>query len=127
MLTLEERRQVLVSYRYFRYMNQFPVDVDPQHWNIHAHGSNGGRKVTWTSKVSFGLYVAHAAYKLISFFYISLFVPGIELHQMMIHGMYASAPVVYAFWYYLVFIKYPALNASVMKMTLAGTVLIERK
>ena len=71
----------------------------------------------WTNK-SYPLFAAHAAYKCVSFLYVFLFLPGVELHQLMIHGIIAGPPIMHVTWYYLIFKKHAALNATITEKTL---------
>ena len=120
MLTLQERHEVLKWYRHFSIINLFPMRVDFSGWNVWPGTTTKLR--SWASKAWYAFYVAHALYKTLSLLCILLFVRGIPLHQMIIHGVLAGGTAVFGFWYYILYVKYPDVNAALIRMTLTGTI-----
>ena len=120
MLTLKERHEVLKWYRHFSTINVFPMQVEVNGWKVWPGTTTKLR--SWVSKAWYVLYVAHSLCKVLSLLCTLLFVRGIPLHQMIIHGVMAGATAVYGFWYYILYVKYPDVNAALIRMTLAGTI-----
>ena len=120
MLSLKERQAVLKWFRRFCTVDLFPVQVDIKGWKVQPGCSTRAR--SWASKASYALYLAHSLYKVLSLVYTLLFLRGVPLHQMIIHGVMASAAVNYGLWYFILYVKYVDENAAVLRMTLTGAI-----
>ena len=65
--------------------------------------------------------MAHALYKAVRLLF-SLFLLSdpTPLHQLIIHADVVGASAMLAFWYYLLFTKYPDVFVGILQMTLTG-------
>ena len=54
--------------------------------------------------------------------HVLLFLRGVPLHHIIIHGAVASAAGAYVLWYYIQYVKYADENAVLVRMTLTGTI-----
>ena len=96
------------------------MQVDVEGWKVRADTTTKLR--SWASKAWYVSFVAHSFYKIVNFVYTLLFFHGIPLHQMVIHGVLASASAGFGFWYYILYVKYANENAALIRMTLTGTI-----
>ena len=118
MLTLKERQEVLKWFRCFCTIGLLPMQVDVEGWKVRADTTT----LSWASKAWYASFVAHSLYKILNFIYTLLFFHGIPLHQMIIHGVLASAAADFSLWYYILYVKYPNENAALIRMTLTRTI-----
>ena len=68
------------------------------------------------------MFAAHSFCKLLNLLYTVLFLRGVPLHQMVIHGVLGSAAAGYVLWYYILYLKYADENAALVRITLTGTI-----
>lgn len=122
MLNLQEREKVLESIIIACNLAPLPLQV-----NL------GSRELEPASKrkkcictVSYNLFVLHALYKACGLAYSILFESNVQLHQLVIHAIVALASILFALWYYMVYVSCPALFATFIKMTLVGNIGGER-
>ena len=120
MLTLKERRNVLVFFGYFCTMNRFPVQVDIQHWRLRPGAASKWKE--FVSKAWYVLFILHAVYKVVTLVHVLLFIPGTPLYQIILHGVVASSCVMVAMWYYVLYIKYADVFAIFVRTTLTGNI-----
>ena len=120
MLTCEERRRILRLWRHFSKFTMFPITVDPECWELRA--GSVSRWKTWALRGSFLLFTAHALYINLSLALALLSHRPIPLHKMIMHGNMAAASATFSFWYYVLYLKHPDLNALLAGMTLTGNV-----
>lgn len=60
----------------------------------------------------------HMLYKAGSLAHAYFFVPDVQMHQLLIHAIMAGAPTMYSFWYYVAYVRDPAVFAGYLRMTL---------
>ena len=118
MLTAKERRQVLVFLQYVSKMNFFPIQVDPQGWEIGAGCKN--KLKAWACKLALVLFAAHALYKNCALIYVILILTGTPLHQLLFHGILAAGSVVFISWQFVLYWQSPDLTAAFWKISLNG-------
>ena len=121
MLTLQERRQVLLFFRQFCRSKLLPADVDTEDWKL-RQGFNTALRTKWISKLFYALFAAHALYKIASFILVLLSANATPLHQMMIHAVLATAYGMFVYWYYVLYIQHGEVFAEFLRMTLAGKI-----
>ena len=120
MLTLKERQDVLKWFHGICTIDLLPMQVDILGWKVHAGTATKLR--SWASKAWYASFAAHSLYNVLNFLYTLFFLRGIPLHQMIIHGVVASAAPVYVLWYYILYIKYVDENALLIRMKLTGNI-----
>ena len=118
MLNKSERYKVLKTWKHFSVLGPLPVEVDLTNWRLKVPKI---RKL-WISVVSYILFGLHSLLVTSSLVYNFLFVPDLQLHQVMIHAVIAFASVMSTFWYYLVYAQDPGLFAKYAELTLVGNV-----
>ena len=119
MLSLQERRQVLVFIGYSCKARLLPAQVSTQNWELRTHFHFAGQS-GWIAKVSYALFLFQALYKILSLVYILIFIRGVPLHQIMIHTVLAIDYGTFSYWYYVLYIQHPDLYAQLLQITLTG-------
>ena len=120
MLNLKEKREVFKWFRRFSTVDIFPEQVDVQAWKVWP--SNSTKLRSWASKAWYSLFVVHSLFKVLGLLHALLFLRGVPLHQVIIHGVLASTAMDYVLWYYVLYIKYADENAALIRMTLTGII-----
>ena len=120
MLTLEERHEVLAFLRLSSIFCTLPIRVDVESWNVSA--GTDSRWKSWICTGSYVLFAAHALLKVFRAFYTLFYCTGTPLHQIMLHFDVVLAATAFVYWYYLLYVKYPNVNAGLTKITLAGAI-----
>ena len=119
MLTLQERHRILKLIRYFYTVFLLPVKVDVQKWEIHQATSTKWKG--WAFKVSSGLFMSHAVYKIVRLFWVLFFLRNpAPLHQVIVHADLVICCVTMAIWYYFLFMKNPDVFVGILQITLTG-------
>ena len=116
MLSLKERQEILKIYRLVSILGLFPVSVDPEKWEIRSGCGSKWKSLVCTLSVS--LFGAHAAYKCASLLYAFNLYPPVPLYKLVIHADLAIATLIFAFWYYIMYVKDGSLHSQ-----LAGLIL----
>ena len=125
MLNQSELRNLLAFVRYLSNFCLLPLQVKGDCWEIRE-----GAKSTWRKlacRTSFGIFSAHTLYKNLSLVFAFVSAADMPLHHMVIHLVLAGTSVMLTFWYYVLFIRYPGINATLSCMTLAGTVAASKR
>ena len=55
--------------------------------------------------------------------HVLMYLPGTPTYQLVIHMILAATYAVYSFDYYLLYVKYPEINAAMFGMTLTGSII----
>ena len=118
MLNLKERHKVLVFLRRSYRLILCPTQVDTQTWKLRP--GMHSRRMAWIGYMNYGLYLAHALYKVLALVYSSLVLTGVPLYQLLIHAMLAAAGVMCAYFYQVMHLRSAHENASFVRMTLTG-------
>ena len=119
MLNQSDRHRVLKFIRLLCTVGLLPLEVDVDCWDIQPGvKSQWKRLVCWTS---FAIFFAHMMYKVLSLAYAFAFMRCTPLHQMVLDMILAGPAAVLSLWYYILYVKYPGTNATLMRMTLRGT------
>ena len=120
MLSVQERQRTLAFQRYLCTFKLLPgkVDVAESKWSPDP----GNRLQSWLCQVSYLVFLLHSAYKILRLVHTMVFLAGTPLHEMVLHGIVASSSAVFAFWYYVLYIKYPEAFAGFLGMTLTGNI-----
>ena len=117
MLGFEERFSVLGLLKFLSILNAFPLHVDTEKWEIYPRRSKHWK--AWACYLCYFLVIIHTLYTSIRFLHVFLILPEVPpLQQMLIHGMSAAGYVLFAYWYYVLFIKYADTYTGVMGLTL---------
>ena len=112
---------MLKCLHYCSIVNLLPVQVDAQAWDLRPGADT--RVKLWVSYVSYGLFLCHALYKNLLLAYTLIFLRSeIPLHQLLIHADLAAFSLMICFYYYVIHLACPGLNASLMRMTLTANV-----
>lgn len=119
MLNEKERHKVLTFLSYFYTVGMFPFEVDVASWELRPGVQSIWKKLA--STVSFGTFLVHTLFKNLSLLYTLAFLPQTPLYQVIIHSWLALGSAMLSFWYYVLFIQYPGISATFMRMTLTAT------
>ena len=116
MLNKRERHHVLTWIHYFYTAGLFPVEANLDSMEVYPGLKSGWKKLG--SQVSLGIFIAHTLYKIGSLVHAFLFLQGTPLHQMLIHITLAGGSAMVLFWYYVLYINSPGINAAFVTRTL---------
>ena len=116
MLNSKERHRVLLFLRHCSILCLFPIEVDVRTWKVRHRADTTWK--TWACKGSYVLFIAHSSYKATSLLHTLLFGYNVPLHQVLLHGVVASAAVMLAYWYYVLYIQCADVNAELVRTTL---------
>ena len=119
MLLLHERFWILQYLRYSCIFNLLPARVDLKTWKLSAGTDKKWKQ--WACNLAYALALTHTVYVILRFFHALLFVPGVPLHQLVIHGDLAGGYLMTVYWYYVLYLKSPDAYAGFLIMTLTGT------
>ena len=121
MLNSRERWNFLELLHHICTLKLLPLDIRLKTWEI---GPVVGNTLTaWTYKAAFASFLAHVSYQGVTFTHVLLFCRRTTpLYQSLIHAEFAIGSVMLAFWYYVLYIKYPSVNAALWRMTLTGDI-----
>ena len=119
MLSLQERYGVLKFFRFFCIWSLFPVQVDPKTRKIST--ATYSKRKAGICKASFVLYVLHSLYTILMLIYAIFDSERIPLHQIIIHGVLATASANYGYCYYVQYIRHADVTVGFRNLTLALT------
>ena len=120
MLEQAERHRVLKHLSYFCSVGFLPLQVDVNSWEIHP-GVRSNRKRN-LCQISFAIYCSHGVFQALSLLRVVIFLRTTPLFQLILHMILVIAYAGTSFWYYLLYIKHPAIHAALVGMTLTGAV-----
>ena len=120
MLTEKERHRVIVFLRYFSNVNFFPIQVDPQGWEIRS-GCESKWKA-WACKLAYAAFIIHVVHKSLSLVYVLLFLNDVPLHQILIHVIIAASSAFFVFWQYDLYWKNADVSTAFWKVSLTGKI-----
>ena len=118
MLNKRERHHVFTCLHYFYIVGLFPVEANLDSMEVHPGLKSGWKKLA--SHASCVILFAHALYKIGSLVHAFAFLQGTPLYQMLIHIILAGASATLLFWYYVLYIKSPGINAAFVTSTLTA-------
>lgn len=120
MLSQAERYRLLRFLRFFCTVGFLPIEVDVNSWEIHPCIQPPWKRLL--CRISFASYCFHGVYQILSLLYVFMFLRGTPMYQVVIHMVIAAVTTVLSFAYCLLYIKYPAVNAVVFRMTTTGSI-----
>ena len=120
MLNSTERQHVLAWYRFFSKVGALPVQVNVDCWKIRPGLTSAWKKLA--SRVSLGIFLTHALYKILTLAHAFMFGQDIPLYQLAIHIILAAISAMCSFWYYVLYIRYPDTFAAFARITLTAKV-----
>ena len=120
MLDQAERYRILKFLRHLSTAAALPLQVDLSSWDIHSRLQPSWKRLL--CRMSFAIYCLHAVCQILSLLHVLIFLQRTPLHQIITHMSLAFGYAVTAFWNYLLYVKYPEINAAIARMTLAGSV-----
>ena len=119
MLNFEEREKILHFLRYCYRLNLCPTEVDTQAWKLRP-GMRTRRKA-FICSASYGFFLLHVLYKVLSLVHSVLILTGIPLPQILIHAMIAVVGLMAAFFHWVIHLKFAHVNTSFVRITLTGS------
>ena len=120
MLDQTERYRILKYFRFLSTAAFLPFEVDVSSWKIHPRLRASWKRLLW--QMSFAIFCLHSLCQLLSLLHVLIFLRSTPLHQIIIHMTLACGYATTAFFNYLLYLKYPGINAAIARMTLTGSV-----
>lgn len=120
MLTTKERHRVLLFLHSCSIFCLIPMRVYVSSWDVLP--ATDTRRKEWACKGAYVLFLTHTLYKVTSLLYALFFCHHVPVHQLLIHGVFASAVFMIGYWYYQLFIADAYAYAGFVTMTLKGNI-----
>ena len=120
MLDQTDRYRILKYFRFLSTAALLPLEVDVSSWEIRPRLRASWKRLLW--RVSFAIFCLHSLCQLFSLLHVLIFLRSTPLHQIIIHMTVAFWYAATAFFNYVLYVKYPGINAAIARMTLTGSV-----